>query len=107
MDKEQAFNKKSMKRRFDIGYECKSYEEFLKIRESILKPQPIPEPLQNAVEYATRKILYDDETTKNKEHVVIASIGCLEVLLKKKQKFSKLKAFLKRKKQTLDLEINR
>ena len=106
MDKEQAFNKKSMKRRFGIGYECKSYEEFLEIRESILKPQPIPEPLKKIVENATIKILCDDETTKNKEHAVIESIGCLELLLKKKPKFSKLKAFLKRKNQNQDLEIN-
>lgn len=94
-----------MARKFDIGYTVKSHEEFLKIKESLENPRPIPEPLQNAVEYATRKILYDDEKTK--EQIAIASIGCLEVLLKKKQKFSKLKDFLKRKKQTLDLEINR
>ena len=99
MDKEQAFNKKSMKRRFDIGYECKSDEEFLKIRESILKPQPIPEPLVKAVEYATRKILYEE-----KRPTLVSITVSLPI---KRQGFSKLKAFLKRKKQTLDLEINR
>ena len=99
MDKEQAFNKKSMKRRFGIGYECKSYEEFLEIRESILKPQPIPEPLAKAVEHATSKILYEE-----KRPTLVSITVSLPI---KRQGFSKLKAFLKRKKQTLDLEINR
>ena len=100
MDKEQEFNKKSMKRRFGIGYECKSYEEFLEIKEKITNPQqPIPEPLVKAVEYATRKILYEE-----KRPTLVSITVSLPI---KRQGFSKLKAFLKRKKQTLDLEINR
>lgn len=99
MDREQELNKKSMKRRFGIGYECKSDEEFLKIRESILNPQPIPEPLVKVVEYATSKILYEE-----KRPTLVSTTVSLPI---KRQGFSKLKAFLKRKKQTLDLEINR
>lgn len=90
-----------MRRNFGGG--CKvSYEEFLKIKENI-DNQPIPDRLVKVVEYATRKILYDDE--KNNDEIVVANIGCLELLLNKKSKFSKLKSFLKKKKNK-DLEIN-
>lgn len=100
MDKEQELNKKSMKRRFGIGYECESYEKFLEIKEKITNPQqPIPEPLVKVVEYATRKILYEE-----KRPTLVSTTVSLPI---KRQGFSKLKAFLKRKKQTLDLEINR
>ena len=88
------------KRNFDIGYKVTSYEEYLKIKESLLKPQPIPEPLQKAVEYATRKILYDGKDS-NQERIVIAEI----VYPSKKAKFSRLKSFLKRNKKNQNINL--
>ena len=88
-----------MTRKHGIGYTVTSQEEFLKIKESLENPQPIPEPLVKVVEYATRKILYEE-----KRPTLVSRTVSLPIKI---QKFSKLKAFLKRKKQTLDLEINR
>ena len=72
-----------------------SKEEYQKLQQGLvkLKQEPIPDYVKEAVQNEINEILSQTVTQKDTQP-------------KQKSKFSKLKTFLKRKKQTQDLKIN-